>query len=648
MRWPLLYAAVAPTALAFTLSAQAQAVLQAPDVVVSATRSEQTETTLPAQIQVIGAQEIQASGAHTIADVLRTRSNITVSDLFGDGSRPTIGVRGFSESAHSNTLILVDGRRLNHLDIGSPALSQIALEDIERIEIISGSAGALFGDQAVGGVIHIITRVPEVFRAKIGIGLDSYGGVHRRVSIEDRLDNGWSGRLRYSARETDNYRDHNRLEREQLFARGQYDFDRGRVFLEIERSDEDLQTPGALTTAQAAEDPTQVTAAYAEDFSDTHTDTQRLGGELDLSDHWSLVADITHTDATNPFVSFGSEGRQDRRMTTLTPRLLGAWPLFNAEALLTAGLDMETAGFTMISPSTNRDIEADNHSLYAQAVLPVSGQTAVTLGARHARQENRITDALSYPSGADFVYEETVGELGLSWRPADAWRLYSRVDQNFRFPKIDEQAYTSPGNVLRNQTGVSYEAGVEWTTSQRRLAAHLYRLDLEDEIAYDNSATPPPGALFTGANVNFDPTRHDGLTLEGRADLSQDWSLSGSYAYTDAHFRSGAFQDHDIAYIPRHAARFAAHWQAHARLELYGELHFTGERYASGDNANAHPKVDSQTVFNLAATLEISEATLRMRINNLLDERYNGFETIYGVYPAPARNASVELEWRFD
>ena len=636
--------------LFFSLCAQAQtqSPWQAPDVVVSATRSEQSDIALPAQIQVIDEREIRVSGAQNLADLLRARGNLIVSDPFGDGSRPTVGLRGFSESAHSNTLILVDGRRLNNLDIGSPSLSQISLEDVARVEIVAGSAGALFGDQAVGGVIHIITRVPEAFRARLNIGVDGYGGSRRGIAIEDRLDNGLSGRLRYEAKETDNYREHNRLERERLFVRGQYDFDRGRLFLELERGDEDLQTPGALTATQAAENPTQANAANAGDFSDTDTDMQRLGGELDLSDAWSLAVEAANADHTNPFVSFGGAGRQDRRMFTLNPRLLGAWPMNGGELLVTTGADLEAAGYTLVSSFTNRDIEAVNQSLYAQAAIPLTPQLSFTAGARHARQENRITDALSYPTGADLVYEETVGELGLSWRPASAWRVYGRVDQNFRFPKIDEQAYTSPGNVLRNQTGVSYEAGVEWAGEGRRLAAHLYRLDLEDEIAFDGSAAQPIGALFTGANVNFDPTRHDGFNLEGYLELGRGWSLNGSYAYTDAHFRSGAFQDHDISYVPRHMGRIAAHWRAGERFDLHGEMQFTGERYASGDNANANPKVDNQTVFNLAATIDMETAVLRMRINNLLDERYNGFETAFGVYPAPARNVTVELEWRFD
>ena len=69
---------------------------------------------------------------------------------------------------------------------------------------------------------------------------------------------------------------------------------------------------------------------------------------------------------------------------------------------------------------------------------------------------------------------------------------------------------------------------------------------------------------------------------------------------------------------------------------------------ASGDNANANPKVDDLTVFNVAVSYTWEEATFRLRVNNLLNEEYNGFETTFGVYPAPKRNALLEVEWSFD
>ncbi len=136
-----------------------------PDVLVSATRSAQSNVTVPASITIISREEIARSGARNLAEVLRGRGSVQVIDSFGDGSRTTVGMRGFGESANANTLIMVDGRRLNNIDISDPDLNSISLKDVERVEIIHGSAGTLFGDQAVGGVINVITRTPERLQA---------------------------------------------------------------------------------------------------------------------------------------------------------------------------------------------------------------------------------------------------------------------------------------------------------------------------------------------------------------------------------------------------------------------------------------------------------------------------------------------------
>ena len=129
-----------------------------PAVVVSAARTQQSVLTTPASITVITREQIEASRARHIHEVLRSQGGVQIRDLYGDGSRATVDMRGFGETAGSNTLILVDGRRLNNPDIATPDLNSIALEDVERIEIVQGSAGVLFGDQAVGGVINADRR----------------------------------------------------------------------------------------------------------------------------------------------------------------------------------------------------------------------------------------------------------------------------------------------------------------------------------------------------------------------------------------------------------------------------------------------------------------------------------------------------------
>ena len=127
-------------------------------IIVTPTRTAQTENKSSATVYVLSREEIEKSGARTTSDLLRGIPGIQIDDLFGNGTETNISVRGFSSTANANTLVLVNGRRLNHSDTSSPDLHHIFPKDIERIEVLVGSAGSLYGDQAVGGVINIITR----------------------------------------------------------------------------------------------------------------------------------------------------------------------------------------------------------------------------------------------------------------------------------------------------------------------------------------------------------------------------------------------------------------------------------------------------------------------------------------------------------
>ncbi|MGV8837097.1 TonB-dependent receptor plug domain-containing protein, partial [Cellvibrio sp.] len=126
-------------------------------VYVSATRSETVQMPVATQIKVITEEEIRVSGAKLLSEVLRTQAGIQLTDSDGSGARNvTASMRGLSGA--NNVLVLVDGRKLNNPSLAAPALNTVSLKDVERIEIVQGSAGVLYGDQAVGGVINIITR----------------------------------------------------------------------------------------------------------------------------------------------------------------------------------------------------------------------------------------------------------------------------------------------------------------------------------------------------------------------------------------------------------------------------------------------------------------------------------------------------------
>jgi iron complex outermembrane receptor protein len=153
-------------------------------VVVTGTRTEQEIKKIPANVSVIDREDIRNSTAKTVVDLLRGEQGIVVRDLLGNGKNASVDMRGFGESAAANSLVMIDGRRVNAIDLSGTDWTQIPLDQVERVEIVRGTGTVLYGDNAVGGVINIITKLPsEEFSMKAGTIFGSYGRNKQHASV---------------------------------------------------------------------------------------------------------------------------------------------------------------------------------------------------------------------------------------------------------------------------------------------------------------------------------------------------------------------------------------------------------------------------------------------------------------------------------
>ncbi|NJM37693.1 MAG: Plug domain-containing protein [Akkermansiaceae bacterium] len=113
----------------------------------------------PGNASVISEEEITKSGAKSLADLLNNQGGVRITSFSGNASGGSVSLRGFGENSSSRVLILVDGRAVNRPDIASVSLQEVPLSRIDRVEILRGSQTARFGDNAVGGVVNIITKI---------------------------------------------------------------------------------------------------------------------------------------------------------------------------------------------------------------------------------------------------------------------------------------------------------------------------------------------------------------------------------------------------------------------------------------------------------------------------------------------------------
>ena len=138
-------------------------------------------------------------------------------------------MRGFGGTAQSNVAVLIDGRKINPAtDTASLYLNSIDLDNVQQIEIVEGSAGVLYGNQAVGGLINVITRKPERRSRRLTLGAGSYDSWELLASLSERLGDSAGLSLEAHKRDSDNYRDANASRMERIDTRLQVDHHRGR------------------------------------------------------------------------------------------------------------------------------------------------------------------------------------------------------------------------------------------------------------------------------------------------------------------------------------------------------------------------------------------------------------------------------------
>jgi len=170
-----------------------------------------------ASATVITAEDIAHSPAQTVQEIIAQTPGVQLTNLYGgvNGAGTTVDLRGFGAFASSNTLVLMNGRRLNDLDLQGVDLSTIPRDSIERIEITRGnSAAVLYGDNAVGGVINIVTKTglggpPIAMRGEAGAG--SFN--QRLASLSSAINSGpWSASFYGNEAKSDGYRVNNALD----------------------------------------------------------------------------------------------------------------------------------------------------------------------------------------------------------------------------------------------------------------------------------------------------------------------------------------------------------------------------------------------------------------------------------------------------
>jgi iron complex outermembrane receptor protein len=608
------------------------------EIVVTATRSSYDLEKAPVSVRVIDRQAIANSTAISVAGLLRNEGSLQITDSIGNGHDVRLSLRGMS--GDSNALVLIDGRKLNNTDMANVDLTAVSLQEIERIEIFEGGAGVLFGGQAVGGVINIITRRGEQNLGHVSFGLGSYEARDAALfyaGTQDEIDY----QVSVNKTQADGYRDGTDVDDTNSSVKLGYRYSQGEIFFDGRKIDNQYYLPGGLREADLKSNRKQTGLAY-NDYK-TDSNIYQFGIDHRFNDKVTMVVSASERDEAyfieSDSPSMGqATNNQDRNAQIFEPRLIINLDKMN----IVAGVDIENFDYTINTLSIFGPYKTlhrhERQSEYLQGILSPDSNTNFSLGVRHANADVRVTDNDDNVS----VYDNslTVYQMGLSHKISDDLRFYINRDENFRFALADENVSYGAVINLKPQEGVSWELGSIWNSEDLSLRWLLFQQDLENEIRYNDS---------TWSNENSDNTQRKGSTIDIGWTVNNRLNVDVTATVMNAKVVKGALRNKTIPGVSDQTAKVSAQFSPVNNLNLYLEAVYTGGMYI--DRNNEEPELGGYTLANIGANYQWDNFKVRARLNNITGKQYSEYVVFSGgapaYYPSAEENFNLALEYSF-
>ncbi|MDM7555470.1 TonB-dependent vitamin B12 receptor [Xanthomonas fragariae] len=455
--------------LCFANRAQAEAAIDLDEVVVTASRTAQTQDQTLAPVTVIDRAQIERRQANALQDLLRGEAGVSLANNGGPGKASSLFLRG---TGSDHVVVLIDGVRIGSATSGGAALQDLPIEQIERIEIVRGPFSSLYGSEALGGVIQIFTRRPHgsfvpTFSAAAGSDnarrysagvagrsegdLSETGGWYSANAVHDQTD-GINAYLDTSSSDYDPDRDGYR--NDSLSVQGGWRFNRQwdadvHTLRALSRNEYDGSAFGG-TVSKGVQQAVGGRVRYAP--TDALTLTASVGSSTDLGDAYYEGAYVSTYDT--------------RRKQSALQADINAGP-----GLLTVGFDWQR----------DEIASSDTYDADSRSDRAAFAQWQQTFGTQSLQASLRRNDNSQFGG-------KTTGSLLWGWDFAQHLRLTASYGTAFKAPTFNELYYPDYGNpLLRPETSKSAELGLRGNGDWGTWTLSAFQTRIDDLIAGDAS-----------------------------------------------------------------------------------------------------------------------------------------------------------------
>ncbi|MDD2729705.1 TonB-dependent receptor [Malikia sp.] len=613
--------AVLNLALAAALPALAQSPLK--EVVVTATRVAQPLTDVVADVSIIDREAIERSGQSSLRELLAFQPGVQLVTNGGYRSSSGVFLRG---AASSQTVVLIDGVRIGSATSGGAPLENIPLDRIERIEILRGAASALYGPDAVGGVIQIFTREPaDELQLGAGVGAGTAGQRQANASLR-----GSSGALGYSlglSREqgtgtsvvsnpaAGGYNpDDDHFKTESFDAKLTAKLSKEHMLtLGLMHSESEYQFDGA---PPRLDNPLKLNPLTSDSWSYPKLDNTYVKWDAQWLPVWksSLTLASVDEEAVSHYYRV-ADGFLGSSSKFNTQRQQATWQNDIAIGRDLLSLVLENRTETVDSTTSYTVKDRDTNSAVASYALNRNNWNALAV-LRH--------DDSSQFGGFDNW------ALSGGYKLSGNLRAIASVGTSFQAPTFNQLYYPGYGNpTLTPQLNHAKEIGLKYSAAGLNFTGVVYRNEI-DGFILPATNTQSSMAVLRGMTISAD-----------RQHGNSNYAIS--YDYADPRSRSSDPLTDNQRLV--RVARGTLNMTARHRLgdvTVFGELKLASDREDNSLDFTGRDTLGGYALLNLGATWKLSkELSLLGRINNVTDKNY----VLANGYSMPGRNAFVSLSW---
>lgn len=580
------------------------------------------------QTLVLEREHIEQMPARNLADVIDTVAGVQIQRAYGLGDSAIVGnhygVGGFGAQ---QPLVLLNGRRLDFSHGGIQGLNSIALQSVERVEILPFTGAALYGQGAKGAVVNVITRTAKQDQDAAQITLEG-GSYHtRKGSLWASTHQGNTGL--FSAAEINasrGYRHDNDLRQHKGYIDLRHQLDQSTLYLSFHGNSETLDTVGALPTT------THNPKTQGNNLGVHKRDTFQLMP--------GVVWHFAHADAYLEGSVFGYDREQlditqaryrevETKGYSVTPRLAGRLNTGPLHHDWTLGWDLYQVRYQDKSQPLTMRAEHNQAGVYGQLRTQFTPWLAATMAARHEKVRQQDWQGNGYESQEVAQYEGGV-----------EFQLAEPLSLAFDAARTEEVAPLLLGAQpqLTAETGRLYSVTLAWRHQRQHSAISYWYGEREHALFYD-------AANNTMDNWD-DKIGHSGFSLNSRWRLDKGVWLTLNASFQKATFKEGVYKGNVVPNAPRRTGYAQLNWRALEWLDIAFAQRYYGTRFYANDPAQQYPRQRGYNWSDITATARWQRLDFTVGVYNLQDRNaYDvGFVDINNDtqrYPLPGRHVMI-------